>query len=107
MSNMDITKKHSTEIYKDEQHGRHHQKHNREIYKDEQHGCCSSLYISVLCFLVMSMLLIFIYFCAMLFGDVHVANIAQKYIKMNNMDITKKHSTEIYKDELHGHHQKT
>jgi hypothetical protein len=27
MSNMDdITKKHSTEIYKDEQHGRHHQK---------------------------------------------------------------------------------
>ena len=23
---MDITKKHSTEIYKDEQHGRHHQK---------------------------------------------------------------------------------
>ena len=53
---MDITKKHSTEIYKDEQHGRHHQKnitqkyikmsnmaditkkHNTEIYKDEQHG---------------------------------------------------------------------
>ena len=55
---MDITKKHSTEIYKDEQHG-HHQnitkniaqkyikmsnmaditkKHNTEIYKDEQHG---------------------------------------------------------------------
>jgi hypothetical protein len=38
MSKMDITKKHSTEIYKDEQHGRHHQKHNTEIYKDEQHG---------------------------------------------------------------------
>jgi hypothetical protein len=37
MSNMDITKKHNTEIYKDEQHG-HHQKHNTEIYKDEQHG---------------------------------------------------------------------
>jgi polyphosphate kinase 2 (PPK2 family) len=52
---MDITKKHSTEIYKDEQHGRHHQKknpqkyikmsnmditkkHSTEIYKDEQHG---------------------------------------------------------------------
>jgi hypothetical protein len=51
---MEITKKHSTEIYKDEQHG-HHQKniaqkyiktsnmeitkkHNIEIYKDEQHG---------------------------------------------------------------------
>ena len=34
----DITKKHSTEIYKDEQHGLHHQKHNTEIYKDEQHG---------------------------------------------------------------------
>jgi hypothetical protein len=26
MSNMDITSKHTTEIYKDEQHGRHHQK---------------------------------------------------------------------------------
>ena len=26
-------------------------------------------------------------------------NITQKYIKMGNMDITKKHSTEIYKDE--------
>jgi hypothetical protein len=52
---MDITKKHSTEIYKDEQHGRHHQKsitqkyikmsnmditnkYNTEIDKDEQHG---------------------------------------------------------------------
>jgi hypothetical protein len=34
---MDITKKHSTEIYKVEQHG-HHQKHSTEIYKDEQHG---------------------------------------------------------------------
>jgi hypothetical protein len=51
---MDITKKHNTEIYKDEQHGRHHQKnltqkyikmsnmditkkHNTEKYKDEQH----------------------------------------------------------------------
>jgi hypothetical protein len=36
-------------------------------------------------------------------------NIAQKYIKMSNMaDITKKHSTEINKDEQHGrHHQKT
>jgi hypothetical protein len=34
---MDITKKHSTEIYKDEQHG-YHQKHNTEIYKDELHG---------------------------------------------------------------------
>jgi hypothetical protein len=46
----------------------------------------------------------------MFFGDVHVAhlyNIAQKYIKMSNMDITKKHSTEIYKDEQHGQHQKT
>ena len=31
----------------------------------------------------------------------------QKYIKMSNMDITKKHSTEIYKDEQHGHHQQT
>jgi hypothetical protein len=50
----------------------------------------------------------------MLFGDVHVAHpwkspkhIAQKYIKMSNMDITKKHNTEIYKDEQHGHHQTT
>ena len=33
---MDITKKHSTERYKDDQHG-HHQKHSTEIYKDEQH----------------------------------------------------------------------
>ena len=32
-------------------------------------------------------------------------NIAQKYIKMSNMDISKTHSTEIYKDEQHGHHQ--
>jgi hypothetical protein len=55
----------------------------------------------------------------MFFGDVdHVAhlyitwptspkNIAQKYIKMSNMDITKKHNAEIYKDEQHGHHHKT
>jgi hypothetical protein len=35
---MDLTNKHNTEIYKDEQHGRHHQKHSTEIYKDEQHG---------------------------------------------------------------------
>ena len=35
---MDITKKHNTEIYKDEQHGQHHQKHTTEIYKDEEHG---------------------------------------------------------------------
>ena len=35
----DITKKHSTEIYKDEQHGTSSNlKHNTEIYKDEQHG---------------------------------------------------------------------
>ena len=27
--------------------------------------------------------------------------------KDENMDITKKHNTEIYKDEQHGHHQKT
>jgi SpoU rRNA methylase family enzyme len=26
---------------------------------------------------------------------------------MSNMDITKKHSTEINKDEQHGHHQNT
>jgi hypothetical protein len=38
----------------------------------------------------------------MFFGDV-----GQKYIKMSSMDITKKHNTEIYKDEQHGHHQKT
>jgi hypothetical protein len=43
----------------------------------------------------------------MFFGDVHVARLYIKYIKMSNMDITKKHSTEIYKDEQHGHHQKT
>jgi hypothetical protein len=36
----------------------------------------------------------------MFFGDVHVA-------RLYNMDITKKHSTEIYKDEQHGHQQKT
>jgi hypothetical protein len=47
------------------------------------------------------------------FGDGHVAmayitkNITQKYIKMSNMVITKQHNTEIYKDEQHGHHQKT
>ena len=39
---MDITKKHNTEIYKDEQHGHHqkktHNTDNTEIYKDEQHG---------------------------------------------------------------------
>jgi hypothetical protein len=35
---MDLTNKHNTEIYKDEQQGRHHQKHSTEIYKDEQHG---------------------------------------------------------------------
>jgi hypothetical protein len=106
-------------------------------------SCCSSLYISVLCFLVMSsMLLIFIYFYAMFFGDLHVdhlyiflcyvfwwcpccsslyisidvsfycswrspKNIAHKYIKTSNMNITKKHNIEIYKDEQHGHHQKT
>ena len=35
---MDITNKHSTEIYKDEQHGDITNKHNTEIYKDEQHG---------------------------------------------------------------------
>jgi hypothetical protein len=34
---MDITKKHNTEIYKDEQ-DEHHKKHKTEIYKDEQHG---------------------------------------------------------------------
>ena len=33
--------------------------------------------------------------------------ITQKYIKMSNMDITKQHNTEIYKDEQHGHHEKT
>jgi hypothetical protein len=56
-----------------------------------------------------AMLLIFIYFCAMFFGDVgHVAHLyiflcyAQKYIKMSNMaDITKENPTEIYKDEQH------
>jgi hypothetical protein len=104
-------------------------KHYTEIYKDEQHG-----HISVLCFLVMSMLLIFIYFCVMFFGDVHVlifiyfcvmffGDVHVAHLKMTNMDITKKHSTEIYKDEnmditkkhnteiykdeQHGHHQKT
>ena len=56
---MDITKKHSTEIYKDEQHGRHHQKHikmsnmditkihNTEIYKDEQYGRHHQKYIKM------------------------------------------------------------
>ena len=34
---MDITKKHDTEIYKDEQHEQRHKK-STEIYKDEQHG---------------------------------------------------------------------
>jgi hypothetical protein len=93
MSNMgDITKKHNTEIYKDEQ---------------------QSLYISVFCFAVVSMLLIFIYFCVMFFGDVD--NVAHPYIflcyvfgdvNVAMADITKKHSTEIYIDEQHGHHQK-
>jgi hypothetical protein len=42
----------------------------------------------------------------MYFGDIgHVAHLY--IIKMSNMDITKKHNTEIYKDEQHGHHQKT
>jgi hypothetical protein len=56
---------------------------------------------------------LYIFLCYV-FGDVHERetrtspkNITQKYIKMSNMDITKKHSTEIYKDEQHGHHQKT
>ena len=30
----------------------------------------------------------------------------QKYIKMSNMNSAIKKSTEIYKDEQHGHHQK-
>jgi hypothetical protein len=99
MSNMDITSKHTTEIYKDEQHGSMlfifiyfcamffgDVGNVAHLYIFLWHvcwwcPCCSSLYISVLCFLVMSML------------------------KMSYMDITKKHSTEIYKDELHGHHQ--
>ena len=34
-------------------------------------------------------------------------DITQKYIKMSNIDITKIHNTEIYKDEHYGHHQKT
>ena len=38
-------------------------------------------------------------------------NITKKHnteiYKDENMDITKKHNTEIYKDEQHGHHQKT
>jgi hypothetical protein len=51
------------------------------------------------------MLLIFIYFCVLFFGDVHVAS--TEIYKDENMDITKKHNTEIYKDEQHGHHQKT
>ena len=34
---MDITKKHSTEIYK-ESNMNITRKHNTEIYKDEQHG---------------------------------------------------------------------
>ena len=34
----------------------------------------------------------------------HGHHITQKYIKMSNMDITKKHNTEIYKDEQHGRH---
>jgi hypothetical protein len=79
MSNMDITKKHNTEIYKDEQHG-HHQTHVAHLYiflcyVFWWYPCCSSLYISVLCFLVISMLLIFIYFCGMFFGDVHVVHL--------------------------------
>jgi hypothetical protein len=92
MSNMDITKKHSTEIYKDELFGDVHVAHLYIFlcYVFWWCPCCSSLYISVLCFLVMSMLLIFM-----------------KYIKMSNMDITKQHNTEIYKDEQHGYHQKT
>jgi uncharacterized membrane protein len=52
----------------------------------------------VLCVLVMSMLLIFIATWT------SPNNIAQKYIKMSNMDITKKHNTEIYKDEQHRPH---
>jgi hypothetical protein len=103
---MDITKTHSTEIYKDEQHGHHGDVH------------VAHLYISVLCFLVMSMLLIFIYFCVLCFGDVHVTHLyiflcmditkkhSTEIYKDENMDITKKHNTEIYKDEQHGHHQK-
>ena len=32
----------------------------------------------------------------------------QKYIKMSNIDITKQHNTDIYKDVQHGrHHQET
>ena len=67
---MDITKKHNTEIYKDEQHG-HHQKTTQKYIKMSN------------------------------------MDITKKYTQMSNMDITKKHNTEIYKDEQHGHHQKT
>jgi hypothetical protein len=83
---MDITKKHNTEIYKDEQHGHH--------------------------------LLIFIYFCFMFSGD--VGHVAHLYIFLCNVfgDVhvahlyiflcyVLQHNTEIYKDEQHGHHQKT
>jgi hypothetical protein len=39
-------------------------------------------------------------FLCYVFGDVNVAH-------LSNMDITAKQNTEIYKDEQHGHHQKT
>ena len=39
--------------------------------------------------------------------DITKQHKTQKYIKMSNMDINKKHNTEIYKDEKHGHQQKT
>ena len=64
---MDITKKHSTEIYKDGQHG-HHQKNIAQKYIK-----MSNMDIT--------------------------KHIAKKYIKMSNMDINKKQSKEIYKDE--------
>jgi hypothetical protein len=73
---MEITKKHSTEIYKDEQHG-HHQKNIAQKY------------------IKMSNM------------DITKKHKTKKYIKKSNMDITKKHNKEKYKDEQHGQHQKT
>jgi hypothetical protein len=46
----------------------------------------------------------------MFFDDVHVAHLYISvlcFLVMSNMAITKKHNTEIYKDEQHGHHQNT
>jgi hypothetical protein len=88
--------------------------------------CCSFIYFCVIFFCDVPVAHLYIFLC-IVFVDVHVThlyiflcnteiykwatwtspkNITQKYIKMSNMEITKKHNTEIYKDEKQRHQKK-